>query len=242
MVDMTSYLGLRITAPHHQCREWIDKLFPEVENRYLFWGDHHAHPGEHLGAAHDHCHVAIPMVFAEPTEKKKAGEAEKLALQKRINRELGIKGNLFFAVSIYDNGMESAATYIKHDAGAVFHFRDPRIEDLIGKAPLWVEKRPQFIDEGDDDVSKVDRKKNHMMLSEANLLNVMRKFARVKKLEGEPFNVVLQELLRQTRWRPSQQLRKFRIPGALIQEYEEGMDAVSSSYVDYLMSNRGSFH
>jgi hypothetical protein len=109
------------------------------------------------------------------------------------------------------------------------------MKKLFDEAPPWVEQREHKKKEEDnDDIYKVGKHERHMMLTETNIIGVMKKFARLNKIE-KGFSYVLVELMKKTRWRLSPMLKKNRISQEIVDEYESGTQACASMWVDRYM-------
>jgi len=231
---MDTYLGIRFTAPPEIVCEYINKLWPDRED--VFWCDHPKHDDSHEGATHLHSHVVVPTLFKDAVGKP-VGVLEKQAINKRIGRVLGLRGNAQSAVSIYTNGVVSAMTYMKHSPGVIFHSRTDAVKEMYDKAPAWVENRAhmQAGDGQSNDIHEVMKAEKALSLTAENILGVMRKHQRLAKLEEKGFVEVLESLIKKTRWRLGHYLKANKIPREIVEEFNAGAQACASVWVKRYM-------
>jgi len=230
------YISVRISASPAEIEEYVSKLWPSRDD--VFWCNHPKHDDNHSGATHDHAHIIVPYVFKQPTGTKTIGEAERDALKVRINRTVGLKGSTKFATTVFTNGYLCAMTYMKHVPGAFIVGSTP-MKVMFESAPPWVENREHMkaSDESNNDVHLLTKHERHMMLSETNIIGVMRKFARLNKID-KGFAVTLADLIKKTRWRLSTSIKRNRISQEIVDEFESGTQACARVWVDRYMPYR----
>ena len=225
-IQVKNYLGVRVTASPADVAEYVSKLWPDRDD--VFWCNHP--PDDDVKAMH--AHIVVPCEFQlreKVTAKRPLGHHEREALKLRITRVLGIKGNAQFATSIYTNGIVSAMTYMKH-APTELHGSEG-MKALFHQAPPWVENRPDKVnDEDTDDLYRLGKTEKDMMLSESNIVWVMKRFARVTNNDGG-FEAVLTELMSKTRWRLSTTLKRNRISQEHVEAFETGPEASAKTWV-----------
>lgn len=220
------YIGIRVTGIPEVIAEYVTKLWPDRDD--VFYCNHPA--DDEVSAPH--AHIVVPYEF-KANDKRPLGFHEREALKVRIVRTLGLKGNGQFATSVYTNGIVSAMTYMKHMPTQV-HGSDA-MKKMFDEAPPWVEHRDHKMKEEDnDDIYHVGKHEKHMMLTDINIIGVMKKFARLNKLD-KGFSHVLSELMKKTRWRLSPTLKRNRISQEIVDEYESGTQACSMMWVDRYM-------
>jgi len=216
-------------------------MWPDRED--IFWCDHPAHddPNDPVGSSVPHSHVVVPYVFSEPKidpSKKRQpmlGDAERIALRARVVRTLGLKGNAEYATSVYTNGFQAAMTYFKHVPNVPFHGNDA-MKKMFAEAPPWVEKREHMLsaDDGTDVHAAIPKNQMYKTLTTTNILPVMKRFARLNKME-QGFSYVFQELMKKTRWRLSTEMQRNRIPLSIVEEYDSGAQACAKPWHDRYM-------
>lgn len=228
------HIGLRLTKPAEEVPAILEHLLKIREGPFKDHVWQHCyvnHPAD-ADVAHDHSHVYC----CECTDLKELKKL-KLLMQKTLNRK-GIKGNSQYAISVFKGGFKEYAFYAKHADTPLIGGTDEQ-NDLYTASDVYV-KHPIDIDDediADDDIHKTI-KKPYKALGDFNLVKVMRKFCRLKRIGVHNFKDVFIRLLNETEWRPSKALsRPFR-PWH-IQEFENGSKTIGNGTYDYFNSSSG---
>lgn len=202
-VGFNRYISMRITMPHDQ---W--PLMKPAFDRYEYGYVVYPHCGTKTNK--EHFHAFIP--WDGPVK-----EMDSLRLRmKRIFPDA--KGNGFLSMKMMENPMVEAVTYGSKEKTTPW-VRGDACALLVELAPQWVPKeKVQSMIPVESSGNKKPRVDSDWQLTYANFVEVAVRHAREHpSMVGRGLKAVIQDVIKQTRWRPS----KYMLTGGVPSFYEE---------------------
>lgn len=184
------YVSLRVKLDHKYLNG-LQQLFKDVQLLCIV---------EHgRGTSNEHFHVCLP------------GDSSKNACEryrKRVKDRFGIGGNGGLAAKGFSNGLRSFMFYCLHE-GTKARYEDPfweRIEKDIGENGCY--KKQRRIDVLLNSDGSYDKKDRSWLLTYSNIVVQAVKHRRLAKLDTDSLKVVVKDMIKTTKWRPSREMYK----------------------------------
>lgn len=214
----TNYISIRVTCAHN---EWGKIVSCVLHDRAYI-----AYPHTGKGGTNPHYHCFVPSDNLDR-------DAE--CLRNRVKRAFG-GGNKTFSVCKKSNGIEHAVQYGSRE-GTVPIVSDSDMQGVVDGSPAWVE--PQVIQTGQTmlplyEGQKKPKPESDWQLTYANLVPTCIKHARAKGLTCSLTECV-QDLLDNTKWRPSFHMVKNGVPDFYHRDYEFRSGKRHKSCLDWMV-------
>lgn len=190
------YLSVRIKVDHAKLDVVLAKVVLDVPSYCIYL---HSTGSEHM-------HICLPGL----------GSSDNTRLGKRIRDNLGVRGNGGYSIKSHDNGCGSFVFYCGHE-GTTPIYQDQSWKAIIeGTETYYVKQTGQKMLPMDKKGKEVDA---DWQLTYANFVSKAIDHARSKGLTGG-LKEVLEDLLDNTRWKPSFQMVRYGVPEHYYHDFE----------------------
>jgi len=224
------HFGIRLTRPPEEVEPIMDKVLkmsgPWANYQWPYCYVNHQ-PDE--GTPNLHAHIYLTGHNFDLKEMKKV----KVTLQKHFNRA-GVTQNSNYAISIYKGGFANFAFYAKHSHDPLIGGFDDQ-QQMYADSDVYVKHRQDAnvdCDEAEEDLNKALKHPNKA-LTDFNIVRLMRRYCRHKRIGVRNFRECLIGLINDTDWRPGKGLTR-PINPCIINEFENGSNTSGATWVDYL--------
>lgn len=186
----TTYLSMRVKLDHKYLKS-LQELFHDVE--YLCIVEHGR------DTQNEHFHICLPG----PNDQRTCDK-----YRKRVRDKFGGRGNEFCSIKRFDNGLRSFMFYCLHEGTS------PRYENLIWKSIADdVKENGHFQKQGRVDVHMnieggYNKKDRNWVLTYSNLVVQAVRHRRIAKLQTDSLKVVVKDMIKTTKWRPTREMYK----------------------------------
>lgn len=205
MVDnqpTSGYIQIRLTVPHDYIKDVIECVNDSMYCIYL-------HKGK--SGDNEHMHICIPGDVSDAFTEK---------YRKRIKKRFGIKGNERLSLKRYQTRLHSFIFYGAHE-GTEAIYEDDRWRGIIEEQ--MKEDPPVFKKQSGQTMLPMEKRKKDLdadwSLTYANMVPKAVNYARNKGLTG-CLKEVLQDMLENTKWKPSYHMVRNGVPDHYFKDFE----------------------
>lgn len=186
----TNYVSMRVKLDHKFLKT-VQELFHDVEGLCIV---------EHgRDTNNEHFHICLPGSTDKSTIER---------FRKRVKDKFGGRGNGYCSLKGFDNGLRSFMFYCLHEGST------PRYEDAMWKSIVDdVKENGCYVKQKRVDVHMntdggYDRKDRNWVLTYSNLVVQAAKHRRIAKIQSDSLKVVVKDMIKTTKWRPTREMYK----------------------------------